>query len=120
MKRIPAQVAAVAAAVAAAGALASAAPADPTQHFGTFTIACGGNTIVIVSKPGSSNVVTFNGEESTSVSILFGYHLEDASGNVIVDFHKPVTEHMQLTTCTDTSVPPGFTGTAETLITPAH
>ena len=44
--------------------LASAAKpvsADPIQHFSTFSITCAGTVFEIVSKPGSSNVVTVNG-----------------------------------------------------------
>jgi hypothetical protein len=101
------------------GALATGAGADPTQHFTvTFTIVCGGNDLVIVAKPGSSNVVTVNGLASTSVSVLFGLHVVDNLGNVVVDFTKP--GHQPVQTCTDTSWPTGWTATAETLITPAH
>jgi hypothetical protein len=101
------------------GALATGAGADPTQHFTvTFTIVCGGNDLVIVAKPGSSNVVTVNGLASTSVSVLFGLHVVDNLGNVVVDFSKP--GHQPVQTCRDTSWPTGWTATAETLITPAH
>jgi hypothetical protein len=101
------------------GALATGAGADPTQHFTvTFTIVCGGNDLVIVAKPGSSNVVTVNGLASTSVSVLFGLHVVDNLGNVVVDFTKP--GHQPVQRCTDTSWPTGWTATAETLITPAH
>jgi hypothetical protein len=108
-----------AAAIAVAAILVPAAGADPTQHFNTsFAITCGGHTLVIVSKPGSSQVLTFDGLPSNSVSILFGYHVTDPTGAVVVDFHKPITAHQQLSICTDTSWPPGYTATAETLITP--
>jgi hypothetical protein len=46
---------------------------------------------VIVAKPGSSNVVTVNGLPSTQVSVLFGLHVTDNLGNVIIDFRKPGT-----------------------------
>jgi hypothetical protein len=100
-------------------ALSPGAGADPTNHFTeSFTILCGGHAIVIVSKPGSSNAVTFDGRPSTSVSVLFGLHVTDADGNIVVDFRKPGNQPVQ--TCTDTSWPAGFTATAYTIITPAH
>jgi hypothetical protein len=103
--------------VAGLGVLAPGAGADPTNHFtDSFTIICGGNLLVIVAKPGSSNVLTVNGQPSNSVSVLFGLHVFDASGNTVIDFRKPGNPPVQ--TCTDTSWPSGFTGTAETLITP--
>jgi len=99
--------------------LAPGAGADPTNHFTvSFTIICGGQSLVIVSKPGSSNVITVNGQSSTSVSVLFGLHVTDDQGNVVVDFQKPGNPPVQ--TCTDTSWPSGWTATAETIITPAH
>ena len=102
-----------------AGVLASDVGADPTQHFtGSFTIVCGGNSFVIVSKPGSSNVVTVNGQPTTSVSVLFGLHVTDDQGATVIDFRRPGNQPVQ--TCTDTSWPPGWTATAETIITPAH
>ena len=110
---------AVAAALVVAAASAGRAGADPTRHFDlSFTIVCGGHSYVIVSKPGSSAVVTVDGQPSNAVSILFGIHVEDELGNVVVDFHKPALAHQQFTTCTDTSWPPGWTATALTLITP--
>jgi hypothetical protein len=103
----------------ALGVLAPGAGADPIRHFDvTFDIICGGNTLTIISKPGSSAVVTVNGEPSNSVSILVGLRLVDDQGNVVVDFRKPGNQPVQ--TCTDTSAPPGWTATATTLITPAH
>lgn len=105
--------------VLAALAWSPGAGADPTNHFTeSFTILCGGHSIVIVAKPGSSNVVTFDGQPSTSVSILFGLHVTDPEGNTVIDFRKPGRQPVQ--TCTDTSWPSGFTATAETIITPAH
>jgi hypothetical protein len=101
------------------GALATGAGADPTHHFTvTFTIVCGGQDLVIVAKPGSSNVVTVNGEDSTSVSVLFGLHVVDNLGNVVVDFRRPGNQPVQA--CTDTSWPTGWTATAQTIITPAY
>jgi hypothetical protein len=100
-------------------ALSPGAGADPTNHFTeSFTIICGGHAIVILDKPGSSNVVTFEGQPSTSVSILFGLQVTDDGGNTVIDFRKPGNQPVQ--TCRDTSAPAGFTATAETLITPAH
>ena len=100
-------------------AIAPAAGADPTQHFSaTFTIICGGNALEIVAKPGSSNVVTVNGQPSNSVSILFGLHVTDDHGQTVIDFRKPGNQPVQ--TCRDTSWPSGWTATAETIITPAH
>jgi hypothetical protein len=104
--------------IGALSALAPSAGADPTNHFDvTFTIICGGKALEIVAKPGSSNVVTVNGQPSTQVSVLFGLHVTDAQGNVVVDFRKPGNQPVQ--TCTDTSWPSGWTATAETIITPA-
>ena len=97
--------------------LAPGAGADPTRHFDvTFTIICGGNALEIVAKPGSSNVVTVNGQPSTQVSVLFGLHVTDDQGNVVVDFRKPGNQPVE--ECTDTSWPSGWTATADTIITP--
>lgn len=105
--------------LAAALAAAPSAGADPTAHWDvTFTIVCGGKLLEIVSKPGSSNVVTVNGSPSTQVSILFGLHVTDDQGNVVIDFRKPGNPPVQ--TCTDVSWPNGWTATAETIITPAR
>jgi hypothetical protein len=102
-----------------AGVAVGRANADPTVYFGdSFTIVCGGHSYVIVSKPGSSNVITVDGQPSNGVSVLFGLHVVDDGGNVVLDIHKPALEHQQFTTCTDTSWPPGWTATAQTLITP--
>jgi hypothetical protein len=103
--------------IGALSVLAPSAGADPTNHFDvSFTIICGGKALVIVAKPGSSNVVTVNGQPSTQVSVLFGLHVTDNLGNVIIDFRKPGNQPVQ--TCTDTSWPTGWTATAETIITP--
>ena len=52
---------------------AGSAHADPVRHFEeTMTIHCGSDTLVLVAKPGSSNVVTINGTPTNSVSILMG------------------------------------------------
>jgi hypothetical protein len=100
-------------------ALSPGAGADPTNHFTeSFTDICGGHAIVLLEKPGSSSVVTFDGRPSTSVSILFGLQVTDADGNTVVDFRKHGNQPVQ--TCTDTSWPDGFTATAEMILTPAH
>jgi hypothetical protein len=104
-----------------AGLLAGTGNADPTKHWtDSFTIVCGGHNYVIVSKPGSSNVITIDGQPSNSVSILFGLHVVDDQGNVFLDFRKPGAASAKATVCTDTSWPPGWTATAWTLLTPAH
>jgi hypothetical protein len=106
-------------------AVAATAGADPTRHFTVpFTILCGPNQdieVVIVSKPGSSNVVTVNGQPTNAVSILFSLYVVDDQNNVVVDYHKPSAshDHPQIQTCVDTSWPPGWSATAETRITPA-
>jgi hypothetical protein len=92
------------------------ASADPTNHFGTFEIACGGHSLVIVSKPGSSNVVTFDGQPSTSVSILKGLTYT-VNGVVVEEFHKPFTSHQDVTVCTETPGP-GELVVVETILTP--
>jgi len=67
-------------------ALSPGAGADPTNHFTeSFTILCGGHAIVIISKPGSSTAVTFDGQPSTSVSVLFGLHVTDADATASTD-----------------------------------
>jgi hypothetical protein len=78
---------------------AGSAIADPVQHFDTFTIQCGSDTLVIVSKPGSSNVVTINGVPTNSVSILMGI-IVTVNGEVVFEFHKPYTENQDVTICT--------------------
>jgi hypothetical protein len=108
------------AAVAAAAALTGSATADPTKHFDlSFTIVCGGHEVVIVSKPGSSNILTVDGQPSNGVSVLFGLYVTDENGDVVVDFRKPGAASTNATVCTDTSWPPGWTATAWTLLTPA-
>jgi hypothetical protein len=83
---------------------AGSASADPVQHFDTFTIQCGSDTLVIVSKPGSSNVVTINGMPTNSVSILMGI-IVTVNGEVVFEFHKPYTENQDVTICTFDSGP---------------
>ena len=62
---------------------------------------------MIVSKPGSSNVVTFDGQPSTSVSILVGLTIS-VDGVVVEEFHKPFTSHQDVTVCTEAESPPSF------------
>jgi hypothetical protein len=105
--------------VGALGALVlptATASADPTNHFETFEITCGGHSLVIVSKPGSSNVVTFDGQLSTSVSILKGLTIS-VDGVVVEEFHKPFTSHQDVTVCTEVSTL-GELVVVETILTP--
>jgi hypothetical protein len=92
------------------------ASADPTNHFGTFEITCDGHSLVIADKPGSSNVVTFDGQPSTSVSILQGLTVT-VDGVVVEEFHKPFTSHQEVTACTEVT-PPGVLVVVETILTP--
>jgi hypothetical protein len=94
----------------------ASANADPTNHFGTFEVTCGGHTLVITDKPGSSTVVTFDGQPSTSVSILMGL-VFSVDGEVVVEFHKPFTTHQDVTVCT-ASEAPGELLAVETILTP--
>jgi hypothetical protein len=100
-------------------ALAGSASADPTNHFGTFEIQCGSDLLVIASKPGSSTVLTINGEPSNSVSILMGLTVIE-NGAVVFEFHKPfVQNHPEaVTVCTEVDPGPGLEVIAETLLTP--
>jgi len=99
--------------------LSAPASADPVQHFPTFTITCAGNVFVIVSKPGSSNVVTVNGEPSNSVSILMGLTVT-VNGAIVFEFHKPyaLNHSEQIAVCTGNDLPPGVTVVAESKFTP--
>jgi hypothetical protein len=92
------------------------ASADPTNHFGTFEITCDGHSLVISDKPGSSNVVTFDGQPSTSVSILKGFTIT-IDGVVDEEFHKPFTRHQNVTVCTE-SPEPGVLVVLELINTP--
>ena len=92
------------------------ANADPTNHFGTFEINCGGHVLVIVDKPGSSTVVTFDGQPSTSVSILMGLRFS-VNGEVVVEFYKPFKENQETTYCT-ASEAPGELLEVWTIVTP--
>ena len=112
MKRLALMVYAL---VAAAAAITGSAGADPIQHFDTFTIHCGSDTFVLVSKPGSSNVVTINGMPSNSVHILMGVVLT-VDGQVVEEFHKPYASNQDVRICRDSA--PGVTIVAEVLTTP--
>ena len=102
-----------------AAAAVPAASADPTRHFTeSFPITCGGDVYVIVSKPGSSQVLTVNGDPSTAVSVLFRLVSTGPSGTtVLVD--KPVPSNGKILVCTTEGLAPGETLTAWTLITRA-
>jgi hypothetical protein len=93
---------------------APTAGADPVRHFDTFFIECGGQQFEIVGKPGSSNFVA-----STSVSILMGLTvIDNATGVVLDEFHKPYTEHQDVLVCQDLSADAGVTVYVEVLNTP--
>lgn len=96
---------------------AGSAFADPVRPFDTFTIQCGSDTLVIVSKPGSSNVVTINGVPTNSVSILMGI-IVTVNGVVVEEFHKPYTRNQDVTICTEVDPGPGITVVVEVLNTP--
>ena len=89
---------------------------DPTNHFGTFTLTCGEHTLVIRNQPGASNVVTFDGEPSTSGSVLKGLTFS-IDGEVVLEFHKQFVEHQDVTICTAGEAP-GELLVVETLLTP--
>jgi hypothetical protein len=112
---------AVAASLLSLGVLAvrvGGANADPVQHFdGTFAIQCGSDTLVLVAKPGSSNVVTVNGTPSNSVAVLMGETVT-VDGVVTLDVHKPYTQNQDVTTCIDLTTPPGVTAVYELVISP--
>lgn len=97
----------------------NAASADPIQHFSTFSITCARTTFVLVSKPGSSNVVTVNGVPSNSISILMGLTIT-VDGAVVFEFHKPYTLNQsdRIATCIENGDPPGVHVVAEVKFTP--
>jgi hypothetical protein len=96
---------------------AASAGADTTHHFtGTFVITCGGNTLTLVAKPGSSNVLTVNGEPSNSVSILLGMTVTQ-DGVVVSDFQK-ATNNPNSTVCEQSTDTPGETITLRVINTP--
>jgi hypothetical protein len=91
--------------------------ADPVNHVDTFTSQCGSDTLVLVAKPGSSNILTINGAPTNSVSILMGITVTVA-GVVAYEFHKPYTENQQVTVCDEIDPGPGTTIVVEVLNTP--
>ena len=112
----------IAAIAIALGYLASSsapASADLVGHFSTFSITCAGNVFEIVSKPGSSNVVTVNGVPSNSISILMGITVT-VDGLIVFEFHKPYTSNQSDRTaiCTENGDPPGVIVVAEVKFTP--
>jgi hypothetical protein len=97
---------------------AGSAKGDPLNHFaGTFAVRCGSDTLVIVAKPGSSNVVSINGVPTNAVTVLMGATVT-VDGVVVVDFHKPYSQNQDVLTCIDLTTPPGTTAIYELLITP--
>jgi hypothetical protein len=95
---------------------AASAGADPTRHFTeSFDVICGGNTLTVVSKPGSSNVITVNGQPSNSVSILFGLTIR-MDGEVVFDFQK-ATNNPNVVVC-DVPAEPGVEITVRVINTP--
>lgn len=97
----------------------NAASADPIRHLSTFKITCAGNVFELVSKPGSSNVVTVNGMPSNSVSILMGLTIT-VDGVVVFEFHKPFTLNQsdRIAVCIENGDPPGVHVVAEVKFTP--
>ena len=93
------------------------AKADPLNHFGTFSVRCGSDTLVLVAKPGSSNVVSINGVPTNAVTVLMGATVT-VDGVVVQDFHKPYSQNHDVLTCIDLTTPPGTTAVYELLITP--
>ena len=116
MKR---SIAAIALVLAYLTSAAKPASADPIQHFSTFTITCAGTVFEIVSKPGSSTVVTVNGVPSNSVSILMGLTIT-VDGVIVFEFHKPYTLNQsdRIAICTENGDPPGVHVVAEVKFTP--
>jgi hypothetical protein len=93
------------------------ANADPVRAFETFEVQCGSDRLVVVSKPGSSTVVTINGLPSNSVSILMGITIT-IGGVVVTEFHKPYTQHQDVKTCTEVDPGAGTTIVLQVLNTP--
>jgi hypothetical protein len=94
------------------------AGADPTQHFvDAFDITCGGDTYTVVSKPGSSNVLTVNGEPSNSVAgPLFGITVREG-GEVVFEFQR-VENNPNVIVCEGHPEEPGVEVTLRVIITP--
>jgi hypothetical protein len=100
-----------------AASITASAGADPTLHFtGTFVITCGGNTLTLVAKPGSSNVLTVNGQPSNSVSVLLGVTVTE-NGEVVLDMQK-ATNNPNSTVCEEPTGVPGETVTVRVINTP--
>ncbi len=116
MKRL---IAAIVLALVYLASASAPASADPVQHFATFTITCGGKTFVVVSKPGSSNVVTVNGVPSNSVTILMGITVT-VNGETVFEFHKPyaLNNEERIAICSESDLPAGVTVVAEVKFTP--
>jgi hypothetical protein len=87
---------------------------DGTLH-GSFDVFCGGNTLTVVDKPGSSNVITVNGQPSNSVWILFGLTIRE-NGEIVFDFQK-ATDNPKVVVC-DVEPEPGFEFTGRVINTP--
>lgn len=106
--------------------LAAGATADAVRHFDTFVLDCGSyGQAEIVSKPGSSTVVTLNGAPSNSVALLKGY--EFSLGGELIDItvgsqYEPPGQQgrSNLVVCFDRSVPAPDYFKAFVLFTPAH
>lgn len=116
MKRL---IAAIVLALVYLASASAPASADPVNHFSTFTITCAGKVFVIVSKPGSSNVVTVNGVPSNSISILMGLTITD-HGVVVFEFHKPyaLNHEERIAICSESDLPAGVTVVVESKFTP--
>lgn len=106
--------------------LAHPAAADPV-HFGTFPIDCGAvGEFEIVSKPGMSEVVSADGQDSTSVALLLDYEGE-VDGQPIVINHgeyrppgiRKSANDSRLVRCTDPSFEAPDFFIAWVLFTPA-
>jgi hypothetical protein len=99
---------------------------DPVRHFDTFVIDCGSyGKAEIVSKPGSSNVVTLDGAPSNSVALLKGY--EAFFGGELIDItvgsqYEPPGQQGRgnLVVCFDTTVPAPDYFKAFVLFTPTR
>jgi hypothetical protein len=97
---------------------AGSAKADPLNHFeDTFASQCGSDIVVVVAKPGSSNVVSINGVPTNAVAVLMGLKVT-VDGVVVQEFHKPYSQNHDVLTCIDLTTPPGTTAVYEILITP--
>jgi hypothetical protein len=97
---------------------AGSAKADPLNHFtGTFSSQCGSDIVVVIAKPGSSNVVSINGVPTNAVAVLMGLKVT-VDGVVVQEFHKPYSQNHDVLTCIDLTTPPGTTAVYEILITP--